>query len=58
MDILATIASTVFEQMQKPTLAFLIMGVLLAALGSKFEIHRDLAAFEGRNGRWHFNSRR
>jgi hypothetical protein len=32
MDILATIASTVFEQMQKPTLAFLIMGVCLPPL--------------------------
>jgi hypothetical protein len=45
MDILATIASTVFEQMQKPTLAFLIMGVLLAALGSKFEIPEPVYKF-------------
>ncbi|WP_439141090.1 sodium-dependent bicarbonate transport family permease [Planktotalea sp.] len=45
MDILATIASTVFEQMQKPTLAFLMMGVLLAALGSKFEIPEPVYKF-------------
>ena len=45
MDILVTIASTVFEQMQKPTLAFLIMGVLLAALGSKFEIPEPVYKF-------------
>ncbi|MEJ6399527.1 sodium-dependent bicarbonate transport family permease [Yoonia sp. 208BN28-4] len=38
MDIIITIASTVLEQMQKPTLAFLIAGMMLAALGSKFEI--------------------
>lgn len=38
MDILAEIASTVLIQMQKPTLAFLIGGMMLAALGSKLEI--------------------
>ena len=38
MDSILTITSTVFEQLQKPTLAFLIAGMLLAALGSKFEI--------------------
>ncbi len=38
MDSILTISSTVFEQLQKPTLAFLIAGMLLAALGSKFEI--------------------
>ena len=38
MDITLTIASTVLEQLQKPTLSFLIGGMLLAALGSKFEI--------------------
>ena len=38
MDIIVTIASTVVEQLQKPTLAFLIAGMMLAALGSKFEI--------------------
>jgi hypothetical protein len=38
MDIILIIASTVLEQLQKPTLSFLIGGMLLAALGSKFEI--------------------
>ena len=38
MDMIATIGATVLEQMQKPTLAFLIAGMMLAALGSKFEI--------------------
>ena len=38
MDILIDIAGTMLEQMQKPTLAFLLGGMMLAALGSKFEI--------------------
>lgn len=38
MDIIVTIAASFVEQLQKPTLAFLIAGMLLAALGSKFEI--------------------
>lgn len=38
MDILADIASTILTQMQKPTLAFLLGGMMLAALGSKLEI--------------------
>ncbi|WP_299367482.1 sodium-dependent bicarbonate transport family permease [uncultured Tateyamaria sp.] len=38
MDIVFTILGTLVEQFQKPTLAFLIGGMLLAALGSKFEI--------------------
>jgi hypothetical protein len=38
MDILISIASTVVDQLQKPTLAFMIGGMLLAALGSKFEV--------------------
>ena len=38
MDILITIASSFVEQLQKPTLAFLIAGMLLAAAGSKFEV--------------------
>jgi len=38
MDIVANIAVTVLEQLQKPTLAFLIGGMLLAALGSKLEV--------------------
>lgn len=38
MDIALTIGSTVLEQLQKPTLAFLIAGMMLAALGSRFEV--------------------
>jgi hypothetical protein len=38
MDIIADIASTILTQMQKPTLAFLLGGMMLAALGSKLEI--------------------
>lgn len=38
MDLLAEIAGTVLTQMQKPTLAFLLGGMMLAALGSKLEI--------------------
>ncbi|WP_298917576.1 sodium-dependent bicarbonate transport family permease [uncultured Roseobacter sp.] len=38
MDTLFTILSTLVDQFQKPTLAFLIAGMLLAALGSKFEV--------------------
>jgi hypothetical protein len=45
MDVIITIASTVLEQMQKPTLAFLIAGMLLAALGSKFEIPEPVYKF-------------
>ncbi|MEO0387585.1 MAG: sodium-dependent bicarbonate transport family permease [Pseudomonadota bacterium] len=38
MDALLTIADTLLAQLQKPTLAFLIADMMLAALGSKFEI--------------------
>ena len=38
MDIIFTIAGTIIDQFQKPTLAFLIGGMFLAAIGSKFEI--------------------
>lgn len=38
MDIIVTIATTIVDQLQKPTLAFLIGGMLLAALGSKLEV--------------------
>jgi hypothetical protein len=38
MDIITDIASTILTQMQKPTLAFLLGGMMLAALGSKLEI--------------------
>lgn len=38
MDIVIDIATTIVAQMQKPTLAFLIGGMMLAALGSKLEV--------------------
>ncbi|MDX8351896.1 sodium-dependent bicarbonate transport family permease [Cognatiyoonia sp. IB215182] len=38
MDILFDIATTIVAQMQKPTLAFLLGGMMLAALGSKLEV--------------------
>ncbi|WP_415919389.1 sodium-dependent bicarbonate transport family permease [Tateyamaria sp. SN6-1] len=45
MDILADIVTTILAQMQKPTLAFLIGGMMLAALGSKFEIPEPIYKF-------------
>lgn len=45
MDIIVTIASTILEQMQKPTLAFLIAGLMLAAMGSKFEVPEPVYKF-------------
>ncbi|MCF2870342.1 sodium-dependent bicarbonate transport family permease [Octadecabacter sp. G9-8] len=45
MDILFTIGATLIEQLQKPTLAFLIAGMMLAALGSKFEIPEPVYKF-------------
>ena len=45
MDIFVTIASTVVEQLQKPTLAFLIAGMMLAALGSRFEVPEPVYKF-------------
>lgn len=38
MDVLLGIATTLVAQVQQPTLAFLIAGMVLAAMGSKFEI--------------------
>lgn len=38
MDLIADIAMTLVSQLQKPTLAFLIGGMLLAALGSRLEV--------------------
>ena len=38
MDLLFDILSTTLTQLQKPTLAFLLGGMMLAALGSKLEI--------------------
>ncbi len=45
MDMIADIASTVFTQFQKPTLAFLIGGMLIAALGSKLEVPAPVYKF-------------
>lgn len=45
MDILMEIATTVVAQMQKPTLAFLIGGMMLAALGSKLEVPEPVYKF-------------
>jgi len=45
MDFIIAIASTIVEQLQKPTLAFLIAGMMLAALGSKFEIPQPVYKF-------------
>lgn len=45
MDIIFTIGGTIIEQLQKPTLAFLIAGMMLAALGSKFEIPEPVYKF-------------
>ena len=45
MDVVAQILSTLVEQMQKPTLAFLIGGMVLAAAGSKFEIPKAVYKF-------------
>lgn len=45
MDIVTEIASTVLAQMQKPTLAFLLGGMMLAALGSKLEIPEPVYKF-------------
>lgn len=45
MDILFAIGATIVEQLQKPTLAFLIAGMMLASLGSKFEIPEPVYKF-------------
>lgn len=45
MDILIDITSTILNQMQKPTLAFLIGGMMLAALGSKLEVPEPVYKF-------------
>lgn len=45
MDMIADIATTVLTQLQKPTLAFLMGGVLLATLGSKFEVPAPVYKF-------------
>ena len=45
MDISYDIATTIVAQMQKPTLAFLIGGMMIAALGSKLEVPEPVYKF-------------
>lgn len=45
MDFLADIATTLVAQFQKPTLSFLIGGMLLAALGSRLEVPKPIYDF-------------
>lgn len=45
MEMMMDIASTIVAQMQKPTLAFLIGGMMLAALGSKLEVPEPVYKF-------------
>lgn len=45
MDMITDIATTIIAQMQKPTLAFLIGGMMLAAIGSKFGIPEPVYKF-------------
>lgn len=45
MELIAAISGTIVEQFQKPTLAFLMAGMLLAALGSRFEIPEQVYKF-------------
>jgi len=45
MEIVAEILSTIVSQFQKPTLAFLIGGMMLAALGSKLEVPEPVYKF-------------
>ncbi len=45
MDIILDILGTLVTQLQKPTLAFLIGGMMLAALGSKLEVPEPVYKF-------------
>ncbi len=45
MDMIADILATMLAQFQKPTLAFLIGGMVLAAMGSKFEVPAPVYTF-------------
>ncbi|MEO0636185.1 MAG: sodium-dependent bicarbonate transport family permease [Pseudomonadota bacterium] len=45
MEALIAISETIVSQLQKPTLSFLIGGMLLAALGSRFEIPQPIYKF-------------
>lgn len=45
MDMITDISATLVAQLQKPTLAFLIGGMMLAALGSKLEVPAPVYKF-------------
>lgn len=45
MDAIQDILSTIIGQLQTPTLAFLIAGMMLAALGSKIEVPKPVYSF-------------
>lgn len=45
MEIFISIFTSIVDQLQKPTLAFLIGGMMLAALGSKFEVPEPVYKF-------------
>ncbi|MDP3526292.1 MAG: sodium-dependent bicarbonate transport family permease, partial [Hoeflea sp.] len=45
MDFLTDIATTLLTQFQKPTLAFLVGGMLLAAFGSRLEVPEPVYKF-------------
>lgn len=45
MDIVAEILGTILSQFQKPTLAFLIGGMVLAAMGSKLDVPEPVYKF-------------
>ena len=45
MDFLLDVATTLLSQLQKPTLAFLLGGMMLAALGSKLEVAEPVYKF-------------
>ncbi len=45
MDMIIDFAGTLIEQFQKPTLAFLIAGMMLAALGSRFAVPEPVYKF-------------
>lgn len=45
MEIIVTIIATVLVQLQKPTLSFLIGGMVLAAIGSRFQVAQPVYHF-------------
>lgn len=45
MEIIVTVITTVLLQLQKPTLAFLIGGMILAAIGSRFQVAESVYHF-------------